>query len=116
MYSGYSTDPAVQCACATTFMNWYTTSNPPTRTLTRDQPIGITTQTIVTGGSTVTTSFQYVTTEVFTVTMNIVGDDQFDYYGTAEPPCVSYPRIFLEGHKRLTINTVQLLYDCCSNG
>jgi len=62
--------------------------------MTRLQPSGITTQTIVTDGTTETTSFQYVTTEVFTVTGNDAGADGFNWYGTAEPPCVSIPWVY----------------------
>lgn len=70
-------------------MNWLTTSNPPTRTLTRDQEMGATTQIITTFGSTMTTVVQYVTTELYTVTENIGGADGYDFPGSAQPPCCS---------------------------
>ena len=70
-------------------MAWWTTFNPPTRTLTRPQEEGATTETITSAGSTITTVVEYVTTEYFTRTGNFGGADGFDYYGTADPPCCS---------------------------
>lgn len=88
MYSGY-TDASLQCYCASIYMSWLTTSDPPTRTITIPQESGSTTETITAFSSTITTVVEYVTTEVETLTGNFAGAVLLDWYGTAASPCCS---------------------------
>jgi hypothetical protein len=89
IYSGYSTNPSLQCACITQFSEWYETTAPPTRTLYRTIAEGATTATITSQGSTITTTYAHLVTNTFTRTENIPGADGFDWYGSAKSPCVS---------------------------
>ncbi|UKZ50323.1 hypothetical protein TrVGV298_004581 [Trichoderma virens] len=86
-YTGYSTDPALQCQCLISVNNWLSTSNPPTRTLTRTIGTGVTTFTEVTGTTTEVVTTVVNTVETATVTENFILPQGNVWYGTAEPPC-----------------------------
>ncbi|KAL6696873.1 hypothetical protein J3F84DRAFT_310521 [Trichoderma pleuroticola] len=86
-YEGYSTDPALQCQCLISVNNWLSTTNPPTRTLTRTIGTGVTTFTEVTGTITEVVTTVVNTVETATVTDNFILPQGNVWYGTAEPPC-----------------------------
>ncbi len=88
IYSGYSTDPALQCLCISRYVSWYETTDPATREYTTTIGVGAITSTITTGGSTFVTSYANLTTYTATAVGNNPGADGFNWYGTAEPPCV----------------------------
>lgn len=88
-YEGLSTDPALQCQCLISVNNWLSTTNPPTRTLTRTIGTGVTTFTEVTGTTTEVVTTVVNTVETATVTENFILPQSNVWYGSAEPPCVS---------------------------
>ena len=89
LYKGYSTDRSLQCLCVTQLRNWISTSDPPTRTVSMTKGVGATTLTITSAGSTFTTTEANLETDVFTKTGNGDTADDMDWYGSAQPPCVS---------------------------
>lgn len=89
IYSGYSTNPSLQCECVTEFQNWYSTSAPPTRTIERSIGAGSVLSTITDHGTTITTEVASLLVYTETFTGNVPGADGFDWYGTAKAPCVS---------------------------
>jgi hypothetical protein len=88
LYTGLTTDPGLYCFCVAQFDAWLLTTAPPTRTLSITFPAGVVTETIV-DGEVVTTSFQ--TDSVFTTVTarNEVDAGEFEWFGTAQSPCVS---------------------------
>ncbi|ETS01003.1 hypothetical protein M419DRAFT_112219, partial [Trichoderma reesei RUT C-30] len=86
-YTGLSTDPALQCQCLLSVNSWLSTTNPPTRTLTRTIGTGVTTFTTTIGTTTSTVTTVVNTVDVQTATGNFILPDLNNWYGTAEPPC-----------------------------
>jgi hypothetical protein len=97
VYAGYS-DPAIQCQCAGSLFSWVATTNPPTRTSTRLIGTGAITTTITSGSTTIVETTEAILTDIFTYTGNNYGADGNDWYGTAQPPCVSL--LVLQDSKR----------------
>ncbi|KAL6874813.1 hypothetical protein J3F83DRAFT_519285 [Trichoderma novae-zelandiae] len=86
-YTGLSTDPALQCQCLISVNNWLSTTNPPTRTLTRTIGTGVTTYTTAIGSTVTTVTTVVNTIDVQTVSGNFILPDLNEWYGTASPPC-----------------------------
>lgn len=87
-YRGYSTDPALQCSCASDLQNWLQASAGPVRTVTRLWGVGVTTVTTTTNGAIETKTSAVISTGIGTITGNYEAAGNDVWYGTATAPCV----------------------------
>lgn len=71
--------------------SWLYTTAPPTRTIRLTEAHGITTQTIVSSGTTVTETSIAVSTFTTTAVANDIYGGMNFWYGSATSPCVSRP-------------------------
>lgn len=78
----------MQCYCVTKLRDWLLDTT-FVRTESRTIGVGGTTFTRTTEGTTYTTEEANLETDVYTVTGNYAYANENNFYGSAEPPCVS---------------------------